>query len=196
MKKLRSLSVLFAVFLLAGSPVLTPGTARADEVLSTSNTNGKAEQRFNVYLTGYSYWDNTPPGSSAISKPVVHRRAGGKGTWKDPITIAVGHRIVGGRQYLDYPAGTRFYLPSLRRYAVVEDVCGDGPTPQNGPCHTGHNGLPWLDIYVDGKRASESASHACMNRITRVQTIIENPSPNYPVAAGPLTESGCQLFQG
>jgi len=185
-------AVLGAALVFAGSgfPALNP--ALAEGVLSTSN----GEQQFNIYLTGYSYWDNTPPGSSAISKPVKHRRAGGVGTYNDPITIAVGHRIENGRQTLDFPAGTRFYLPRLQRYAIVEDVCGDGPTPQNGPCHTGYNGIPWLDIYVDGAKSSKAASQACMSRITRVQPIIVNPGRSYPVSPGALTESGCQVFSG
>ena len=112
-------------------------------------------QRFNVYLTGYSFWDNTPPGSAVIARPMIRQRAGGTGTYSDPITVAVGHSLATGRQVLDFPAGTRFYFPGLRRYAIVEDVCGDGPSPEKGGCHVGHNGMPWLDIYVGGSDAGE-----------------------------------------
>ena len=70
-----------ALTTLAGLAVA--GAAWADTVVSS-----KSEQRFTAYLTGYSYWDNTPPGSSAIARPVVHRRAGGSGTYNDPVTIA------------------------------------------------------------------------------------------------------------
>ena len=156
---------------------------------------GGAEQSFEAYVTGYSYWDNTPPGSAAISKPIIHASAGGSGTYEDPITIAVGHAIRGGRQFLDYPPGTRFYIGSLRKYAIVEDVCGDGLTPQNGPCHSGHRGLPWLDIYVDGARAGRSAAQGCASRITAVHLLIENPGPNYPVVAGAISETGCRRYQ-
>ena len=169
----------------SSSGVARPGPASA-----------ASERAFSAYITGYSYWDNTPPGSSAISKPVIHRRAGGTGTYADPITMAVGHTITGGRQTLDYPAGTRFYLSGLRKYAIVEDVCGDGAMPQNGPCHIGRNGLPWLDIYVDGAKSARESSTACMNRLTRVHRVIQNPAPGYPVVAGALTESGCEVFNG
>ncbi|MDO8327858.1 MAG: hypothetical protein Q7T28_13085 [Cypionkella sp.] len=171
-------------------------------VISTSNgpetppVKARNEKHMSIYLTGYSYWDNTPPGSAAIAKPVLRNKAGGTGTYDDPITIAVGHMIVGDQQFLDFPAGTRFYLSELRKYAIVEDVCGDGASPQNGPCHTGHNGLPWLDIYVDGARSKQSDAATCMSRITRVQPIIQNPAPDYPTVAGSLTESGCQVFRG
>ncbi|MCP5036801.1 MAG: hypothetical protein GY945_04290 [Rhodobacteraceae bacterium] len=147
-----------------------------------------------VFLTGYSYWDNTPPGSAAISKPVIHRRAGGTGTYRDPITLAVGHSINGRRQTLDFKAGTRFYIERLRKYAIVEDVCGDGPKPQNGPCHTGRNGRPWVDIYVGGRKAGQSASATCMHRITGMTSVIMNPGRDYPVEVGELTASGCRMF--
>ncbi len=156
----------------------------------------RGEHTFTAYITGYSFWDNTPPGSAAIARPVVHRSAGGKGTYKDPITIAVGHSIVRSRQTLDFPAGTRFYLKRLRKYAIVEDVCGDGPRPQNGPCHTGRNGRPWMDIYVGGRGHSAGTADACSRRITAVHTVIMNPAPGYPVVPGELTESGCGLFAG
>jgi hypothetical protein len=149
------------------------------------------EQSFTAYITGYSYWDNTPPGSAAIARPVIHRKAGGKGTYNDPVTIAVGYRLVGGKARLDYPAGTRFYLPHLNRYAIVEDICGDGSRPEVTGCARGKGGAPWLDIYVDGSRAGASAANACMYSLTGFHEIIMNPRKGYPVSAGPITESGC-----
>ena len=171
-------------------------TSSANSVVQSTSSPRNGETSFNIYLTGYSYWDNTPPGSAEISKPVIHRKAGGKGTYSDPITIAVGHTIIGSRQTLDYRAGTRFYIPNLRKYVIVEDVCGDGNRPQNGPCHTGRNGLPWLDIYVDGSRSRSGDATQCARRITSVQKIIMNPGRDYPVVSGPLTETGCQIFAG
>lgn len=153
-----------------------------------------AEQQFSAYLTGYSYWDNTPRGSSQIARPVVHRQAGGSGTYRDPVTLAVGHVKHGGRSVMDFPAGTRFYIPRLQKYAIVEDLCGDGNSPQNGPCHSGYNGFVWLDIYVDGKNAGGQAANRCMRSLTGVQTVIINPGPGRRVQSGPITESGCRLF--
>lgn len=153
----------------------------------------QADYMMMAYLTGYSYWDNTPPGSAAIARPIIHREAGGVGTYEDPITLAVGHSIIGSVQRLDFPAGTRFYFPELRRYAIVEDVCGDGPRPQDGPCHIGHNDLPWLDIYVGGEVLGASAATSCMYAIGGVQQVIRNPSRGYPVIAAPLTECGCSV---
>lgn len=176
--------------------------AAADNIQSTkrvtainaSASPAKAERKFKAYITGYGYWDNTPPGSTEISKPTVHQRAGGTGTYRDPVTIAVGHSIKGGNQTLDYAPGTRFYIKRLRKYAVVEDVCGDGNTPQAGPCHTGYQGHPWLDVYIGGGKNGASLTNACARRITAIQDIVIHPSPDYPVFAGEITSSGCKVF--
>lgn len=154
-------------------------------------TVSAAEQYFTAYVTGYSYWDNTPPGSAAIARPVIHQRAGGKGTYSDPITIAVGYRLVGGRAQLDFPAGTRFYLPHLQRYAIVEDICGDGANPEATGCARGNGGYPWLDIYVDGSRVGADAANSCMYQLTGFHDIIINPRKGYQVTAGPIAEQGC-----
>lgn len=163
------------------------GIAGADTVISSKN-----EQRFTAYVTGYSYWDNTPPGSTAISKPVIRNRAGGTGTYNDPITIAVGHSLAGGRQTLEFPAGTRFYIEALKKYAIVEDVCGDGPQPEITGCARGKQGRPWLDLYIGGAKSNARAAVACANSITDFHTIVMNPSPNYPVVQGEVMESTCR----
>jgi len=151
-------------------------------------------QDLQAYVTGYSYWDNTPPGTVEISHPVRHRFAGGMGTFSNPVTLAVGHQIIAGEDILDFPAGTVFYLPRLRKYAIVEDTCGDGRTPQDGPCHTGKKGLIWLDIYVDGVQSDKSVSEACMQKITGIQPVVLDPGPNMSVVVGPVTEGGCFTF--
>ena len=153
-----------------------------------------APQALQAYVTGYSYWDNTPPRTVEISHPVIHRFAGGMGTFSNPITLAVGHQIIDGEDILDFPAGTLFYLPRLRKYAVVEDTCGDGPVPQDGPCHIGKKGLIWLDIYVDGVQSDKAVSDACMSALTGVQPVVMDPGPNMSVVVGPVTEGGCFIF--
>lgn len=159
--------------------------------LFTSNAAGGT---YTVYLTGYTWWDNTPPGSAAIARPVLRQRAGGTGSYASPITIAVGHSITGGQQTLDYPAGTRFYLPRLRKYAIVEDVCGDGAQPQLGPCHTGHQGRPWLDIWLGGRSMEPAAADACARRITGLQPIVQDPPRDLPVVEGEIASDGCRTF--
>lgn len=192
----RSGAISCLALLLAGEAAAFPSPA-PDIAVPTTESGADilrvsaAEQSFTAYVTGYSYWDNTPPGSAAIARPVIHRRAGGKGTYKDPVTIAVGYRLVGGRARLQFPAGTRFYLPHLRRYAIVEDICGDGPNPEITGCARGSGGRPWLDIYVDGSRVDVDKANACMNRLTGYHEVIVNPGSGYPVTAGAIAESGC-----
>ncbi len=142
-----------------------------------------------AYITGYGWPDNTPAGG-AISNGKIHSSAGGMGTYADPITVAVGHSISGGKDTLDYPAGTIFYMPFLHRYFIVEDTCGDGNSPQNGPCHTGYQGHPWLDIWVGGQGASQSAVYACEDAVTDLHTVIKDPASNYVVASGPVFNNG------
>jgi hypothetical protein len=182
------------------STVIGPPVAQAQERLVTVAATepdvkeSDAVKKFNVYLTGYTFWDNTPPGSAEIARPVLRNKAGGTGTWQSPITIAVGHRIENGRQTLDFPAGTRFYLPRLQKYAIVEDVCGDGPTPQHGPCHSGYKGHPWLDIWIGGKGMSAAEADECARRITAVQPIILEPPSNLPVQKGEIASNGCKVY--
>jgi hypothetical protein len=149
------------------------------------------EKRFSAYLTGYTYWDNTPPGSSLISNPVVHKAAGGTGTFSDPITVAVGHSFATGKDVLDYPAGTKFYLPYLRKYFIVEDTCGDGAHPENGPCHTGYQGHPWLDLWLDGANGTRATTDACAANVTETHLVIQNPVSTYAVNAGSVYNGSC-----
>lgn len=161
---------------LAGLVLLAASGASADTIVSS-----KGEEHLSAWITGYTYWDNTPPGSAAIARPVVHERAGGVGTWADPVTVAVG-RSGGGWHY---EPGTRLYLADLRKYAVVEDLCG--------ACGGGRGGRVHIDIYVGGAATSAATASACAMKITAVQDIVVNPGPGRPVVAGELAE-GCRVF--
>jgi hypothetical protein len=164
--------------------------------------SGREHQLRNVYVTGYTWFDNTPRGSASISDPVRHRTAGGAGTYSDPVTLAVGHTIVGGRDVLDLPAGTRLDLPHLRRYAIVEDTCGDGPRPQTAPCHdlrrAPRGASLWLDLYVGGgPKDNERAVSSCAGTVTdgdgrALRTVIVNPRPGLLVRTGlPFSGGRC-----
>jgi hypothetical protein len=175
----------------AGTP--TPAAAETGTVIRTG------------YTTGYGYWDNTPAGSTTISNPVTHKTAGGTGTWADPATVAVGHTIVNGKDTLDYPAGTRIYIPNLRKYFIVEDTCGDGPTPQNTACHNTAGSAPgvtvWVDVWVGGQNGTHAASDACESTLTDgngpLHTLIINPSiRTYPVVTGDISGATCRANYG
>jgi len=138
-----------------------------------------SEKTITARLTGFSRQDNTPPGSADIRCGQIHKKAGGVGTYTDPITAAVPGR---GGKGMETPAGTRLYVPDLKRYFIVED---SGATKGS----TTH-----FDLWVGGKGFSKSASDKCMNQLTGNATVIINPGPGKPVTVGPLTGSnGCVI---
>lgn len=132
-----------------------------------------SEKSIQAELTGYSYQDNTPPGSADICCPKLHQKAGGTGTYEDPITTAVASS--------SFPPGTRFYIPPIKRYVIVEDSGAS-------------DGQNHLDIWVGGQGHSKGDSDACMNSFTGTHSIIQNPGPGHPVTAGELTTAGgCKI---
>lgn len=179
--------------------LLAAAVATVVAVTVAATPAAAAPVTFISHVTGYSWFDNTPPGSAEISHPVIHRRAGGVGTYADPITVAVGHSIINGKDILDFPAGTVFYVSGLKRYFIVEDTCGDGRRPQNGPCHrldTPGNRAPagaqaWLDIWVGGRAISEAQANRCMNKITKLYTVIKNPPQGLATTPGDIARAGC-----
>lgn len=127
----------------------------------------------NAFITGYTWYDNSPPGSAAIARPVIHRTAGGVGTYADPITMAVGYTSAG----MDIPAGTRFYLPKMKKYFIVEDKCG--------ACHRHSADVTYkLDIWLDGRNRSKASARSCAYSITGKQPVVRQPPNNLPVKRG------------
>lgn len=177
------------------TPIPTPTPVPAPAPLPTP-APVSGEVRIQAYTTSYTYWDNTPPGSADISNPIIHTKAGGTGTYTDPITLAVGHSIINGKDILDYPAGAKFYIPNVRRYFIVEDTCGDGNTPQNGPCHKGYPSgtTTWVDMWIDGSTGTSSSANTCAENLTDTNgvahLIIQNPASNYVVVSGPVFQNG------
>jgi hypothetical protein len=78
---------------------------------------------------------------------------------------------------MEWPPGTRFYLPGIRRYVIVEDS-GAGRTPAGVEGH--------LDVWVGGKGAPADEVDAEMDRITGDVTAELSPPRGRPVIKGPL----------
>jgi hypothetical protein len=148
------------------------------------NTSRGPSKKLNIWLTGYSWQDNTPPGSSKVSHPILHKQAGGTGTYQDPITVAVPGKGSG-----IWKAGARFYLPTVQRYVIVEDTGASPP-------HSGEDGH--LDMWIGGQGGSKSATDQCMDKITGDNVTAElNPPPNLPVIKGPIYgDGGCNIPGG
>jgi hypothetical protein len=139
-------------------------------------------KKVTIQLTGYSYADNTPPGSSEVCCAVLHQVAGGQGTFEDPITVAVPGS---GGQGMLYAKGTKFYLPTVQRYVIVEDSGASS------------YGLPHLDMWVDGRGDGASDVENCMDEITGQVPAELGPPPGRPVLAGPISSgAGCRIPHG
>ncbi len=169
----------------------TAGVAQDNPVEITQPTG--QEQSFRGYLTGYSVWDTTPATIPELSHSRRQELAGGVGTYSNPITLAVAGVLQGYETVLDIPAGTRFYLPRLRKYAIIEDICGDISNTQDAGCAAGKDGLPWLEIYIDGIGMEEETA-GCAKKISRIQTFVMDPAPNHSVVVGEITQSGCNTY--
>jgi hypothetical protein len=204
---LRSALIIASGILLAGctsSAVPAPqvATPHTFDVPSAGSGVAPSARRTlkGVYVTGYTWFDNTPPGSGDISHPIIHQKAGGTGTYSDPITLAVGHSIAHGRDVLDFAPGTRFYVSHLHRYFIVEDTCGDGGSPQHGPCHDLSKAPPhataWIDVYVGGSAQDSRAQvQECAQKVNgpaELHDVLQGPPAGLPVVPGPLFRHGDQ----
>jgi len=154
-------------------------------------------------LTYYGYFDNSPPGT-AIAHPVLHSGAGGVGTFDDPITFAVAPQVQNR-----VPAGTKIYIPSLKKYFIMEDDCtssGPGGVPVQGEGCDGElqNGVNEFDLWIDGdphKNATDNPGSGsgnndsnmtdCEDTLTASKvTVIMNATSGQPVNTKPLDNNG------
>lgn len=154
-------------------------------------------------MTFYGYFDNSPPGT-AIAHPVLHSGAGGVGTFDDPITFAVAPEVQN-----KVPAGTKIYIPSLKKYFIMEDDCtssGPGGEPVQGQGCDGElaSGLNEFDLWIDGdphKNAADNPGSGsgnndsnmtdCEDTLTASKvTVIMNATDGQPVNTAPLDKNG------
>jgi len=164
---------------------LAAAVAIAAVLVPTMALPASAATDTHMYVTGYSYWDNDPPGSGEIAYSrcdgfaTKHCTAAGNGTYTNPITVATG--IVNGAP--QFKPGTRIYIPALRRYFIFEDSCE--------ACGAGSNGYKWIDVWVGGSGVDPSVADACMDKITGVHRVIVSPPNGYSVTtAAPIINNG------
>ncbi len=67
-------------------------------------------------MTLYGYVDNSPPGRD-IAHPCLHKVAGGRGTYANPVTFATDVHELSWCQ--------RIYVPYMKRYFIHEDECSE-----------------------------------------------------------------------
>jgi len=112
-------------------------------------------------------------GSAEVSHPILHKDAGGSGTFADPITVA----SPGSGGSMEWRPGTKFYLPSVKRYVIVEDSGASRP-PAGADTH--------LDMWIGGQDGTLAATNACEDTLTGRVPAVLNPPANLPVIVGPI----------
>jgi hypothetical protein len=131
-------------------------------------------------MTFYGWPDNDPPGN-AIAYPhsqfpsAIHESAGGTGTYVDPITMA--------SDPAEWPVGTKMYVPFLRKYVVMEDLCAQCVTDWQ-QAHIYH-----IDVWMNSNATSGQgpALRQCQNSWTQNAAVTEvNPPPDRMVDLRPL----------
>lgn len=129
-----------------------------------------------VEVTFFGAYDNDPSGSQAISNPVIHKLAGGVGSYADPLTFASPSGTGA------YPVGTRIYVPMLQKYFIREDVCATSWTATDGCGAVSH-----VDLYM-GNPSTSSAVTRCEDALTPNgnATIIINPASTLTYDPAPL----------
>jgi hypothetical protein len=136
----------------------------------------------NATITFYGWPDNSPPGNQ-IAHPVIHKHAGGDGTYCNPTTFATEKA---NNQRIPY--GIKIYVPFIKQYFIREDLCAaSGPTSGSGS--QGCKGI-WFDLWIGG--TAKSNFHAvikCERKLTpgKKVSVILWPRDNLPVAhSGPI----------
>jgi hypothetical protein len=129
-----------------------------------------------VEFTLYGWPDNSPPGN-AIAYPTIHQRAGGTGTYADPITFATDRS--------EEAPGTIIYVPAFLKYAVMEDGCGScsNDWASSMKYH--------FDLWLNSDASSDASKVvACEGHWTQNQTTVEiNPPPDRIVDPTPLYDT-------
>jgi hypothetical protein len=201
------------------NPYPTSGSVGAD-LASNGGTVAPGENR--AWFTWYGVPDNTPPGAG-IGGPstgatntypgnygsAVHsgQRAGGDGSYANPLTAATDNRV-------EAPYGVEFYIPAFHKYFVTEDRCtecggdwsGSGNDPNDssliGQGGDGGPGMIHFDLWLDGGAGSWVKALQCEDALTPDPTdpalIVMDPNPGMPVNPDPVYDPAtgeCNFFQ-
>ncbi|HZV76193.1 MAG TPA: hypothetical protein VFF63_00385 [Candidatus Babeliales bacterium] len=141
----------------SGGPVLPPSQVGTPNipcyVVKQDPTTVKAT------ITFYGWPDNSPPGNK-IQHPIIHKHAGGDGTYCNPTTFATERK-----NNKDIPYGIKIYVPFLKQYFIREDLCAPSG-PKSGSGSNGCYGL-WFDLWIGGtKTSNKHAVIACEQKLT------------------------------
>jgi len=117
-------TILTTLIVALPAPALAAVTYRPLIIALPAPTRAAVTFTRQARLTFYGWPDNDPAHSAAIAFPgckgmptVCHDRAGGTGTWTNPLTAAAAEGSI--------TPGTRIYLAHLHKYLIIEDTCAD-----------------------------------------------------------------------
>jgi len=180
----RRLSIAVTVALAScgrsGGPLLPPTSAPATH--ASCYVVKRDPQTVSATITFYGWPDNSPPGNK-IAHGVIHKRAGGDGTYCNPTTFATER--ANDKQI---PYGIKIYVPFVKQYFIREDLCA-ASGPKKG---SGSNGCKklWFDLWIGGDAKSRArAVIKCERELTPNEkvSVILYPDDGMPVAhAGPI----------
>ena len=131
--------------------------------------------------TFYGAKDNCPPGGAIAfpsNKPGRHEQAGGLGTAADPITFA-------GVKTREAP-GSLIYVPSLKKYFVMEDSCEECVHQWR------HNKKFHVDLWMGPDTVSPGPELiACENALTSMhRVVLRDPPRTLTVDPAPIFANG------
>ncbi|WP_043723921.1 discoidin domain-containing protein [Kutzneria sp. 744] len=150
-----------------------------------SSVAAEAATTDQTFLTFYGWWDNTPPGGD-ISYPQIHDTAGGVGSFDDPITFATDNG--------EYKAGTKVWVPRVRKYFIMEDSCEECSADWNGKGPNGGPKLHHIDLWLGGKGGNAMDAIDCEDALTHynsdntptLEPVVVNPPSNEDYDATPV----------
>ncbi|MBO3748205.1 carbohydrate-binding protein [Streptosporangiaceae bacterium NEAU-GS5] len=153
--------------------------------LSMIATAAHAATTRSMFLTFYGWYDNTPPGGD-IAYPQIHSTAGGSGTFSDPITFATATA--------ELSAGTKVYVPRVKKYFIMEDSCQECGEDWSGHGPNGGPGLYHIDLWLGGKGGSAFDAIDCEDALTHynadstptLEDVIVSPASGLPYDSTPL----------
>jgi hypothetical protein len=130
-----------------------------------------------VAMTLYGWPDNSPPGGD-IAYPKIHQKAGGTGTFADPVTFATDKG--------ECAPGTIIYVPAFLKYGIMEDGCVACSSDWS-------SGMKYhFDFWLNSSAAADGSKvQACEGNWTMDMTTVEidapdgrmvDPTPLYDIA--------------
>ncbi len=158
----------------------TPAVTPAPSPVATTPPPLAPAGDLDAQLSFYGWGDDS--NSTHIAYPrsaspgARHEQAGGTGTWRDPITFAA--------DATEFPVGTLIWVPSVRKYFVMEDDC---QACGNAWRNDGHRKVElWTGTANAGNVAAEEDCETLLTPQDGSGRIVVAPPPNEPVSKEPL----------